>query len=163
MSAMNRILIVQTAVLELIAAQEGREIQRDESLDWERLHLASCAALGFLMAEEQGEDPALAAVACSLHDVGRILTGKQEGHAPAGRAPARVLLERLDLFTPAEIDLVAEAVACHSDKDQIGTPLEEIVKDADVVACRQYGLPLEGAARRERYDRWCRRHSPGGR
>ena len=48
-------------------------------------------------------------------------------------------------------------------EDLTGTPLEEIVKDADVVACRQYGLPLEGAARRERYDRWCRRHSPGGR
>ena len=46
--------------------------------------LASCARLGYLMAQERGVDPDLAACACAIHDIGRVLTGRQAGHAEAG-------------------------------------------------------------------------------
>lgn len=156
---MNRLLAVQTALLELIDAQEGKLPQRDEPLSWERVHMASAARIGWLMAEERGEDPCLAACACAVHDIGRIVTGRQEGHAEAGREPVRGFLGGLELFSGGEIDLIACAVACHSSKTAIGSPLEEIVKDADVVDCRLYGLPFTKEGQKERFDRWTHRHS----
>lgn len=45
---------------------------------------------------------------------------------------------------------VAQAAKHHSSKADIGTPLEEIVKDADVLDCYQYGLPLDREEQRQR-------------
>jgi uncharacterized protein len=36
------------------------------------------------MALERDVDPEMAACACAVHDYGRIVTGKQAGHAEAG-------------------------------------------------------------------------------
>lgn len=158
---MNRVLELESAVLEVIREQEGRQIPRDESLTWEVLHMASCARLAWEMAEERDVDPELAACAAAVHDFGRILTGKQEGHAEAGYAPVREFLTATRLFEPWQVDAIAEAVRCHSSKDQVGTPLAEIVKDADVVDCHQYGIQgaLNGPEREKRYQNWVRRHA----
>ena len=45
---------------------------------------------------------------------------------------------------------MALAVKHHSNKDIVGTPLEEIVKDADVLDCFQYGQALTRSEQRER-------------
>ena len=46
------------------------------------------------------------------------------------------------------------AVKNHSSKTVLGTPIEEIVKDADVIDCYQYGLPFDRPEKRSRYERW---------
>lgn len=153
---MNRVLTLQYALLDVIAKQEQLDKQevprRDECLDWERLHLASSARLGYLMAEDRGVDPELAACACAIHDYGRILTGKQKDHAEAGYGPVKEFLESVGIFTCEEIEQLALAVKNHSKKSQVGTPLEEIVKDADVVDCYQYGTPFAREEQKRRYD-----------
>jgi uncharacterized protein len=159
---MNKVLKLQEALLQLIKEQEGCLAERDETLDWERIHMASCAKLGWLMAEEQGVDTQLAACACSIHDIGRILTGKQEGHAQAGYEPALTFLRKTELFSSDEIELLATAVGNHSKKSEIGHPIEEIVKNADVVDCYQYGLPFSREEQRVRYEKWTSRHSVFG-
>ena len=158
---MNRVLELESAVLEIIREQEGKNIPRDESLAWEVLHMASCARLAWTMAEERDVDPELAACAAAVHDFGRILTGKQEGHAEMGYAPVREFLTATRLFEPWQIDAIADAVRHHSSKDTVGTPLEEIVKDADVVDCFQYGIQgaLNDPEREKRYQNWTRRHA----
>lgn len=156
---MNRLLAVQTAMLSLIQEQEGSCPDRDESLSWERIHMVGSARLAWLMAEERGEDPCLAACACSVHDIGRVVTGRQEGHAEAGRQASREFLAALDLFSPAELDAISAAVANHSKKDVQGTALEEIVKDADVVDSHLYGCPFSSPAHKARFERWTRRHA----
>ena len=156
---MNRLLTVHNAMLALIQAQEGMLPQRDESLDWERIHMVGSARMAWLMAEEWGEDPALAACACAVHDIGRVITGQQAGHAEAGVSAARDLLSSLNCFTPAELEKILQAVANHSKKAIQGTPLEEIVKDADVVDSHLYGHPFVSPAHRERYERWSHRHA----
>ena len=138
----SRLERMQEAYLDYIAAQEGKLLDRDETLNWERMHMASCARLGYLMAQERGVDPDLSACACAIHDIGRVVTGRQAGHAQAGLAPARAFLAGTGLFSPEEAELLAQAVAHHSDKAAVGTPIEEIVKDSDVVDCFQYGLPF---------------------
>ena len=67
----SRLLPLQEAYLDFIAAQEGKMPDRDETLNWERMHMASCARLGYLLALERGADPDLAACACAIHDIGR--------------------------------------------------------------------------------------------
>lgn len=54
------------------------------------------------------------------------------------------------LFTDEEIDQIAIAVKNHSRKEEVGSPLEEIVKDADVLDFYQYGYDV---ARKEQQDR----------
>ena len=141
----DRLLAVQNAMLTLISTYERKEqlqqaasqkpgsalsapVKRDETLHWERIHLASSARIAKDMAVERGVNPELAAIATALHDMGRIVTGKQKDHAHQGSEPARELLEQLNLFSEEEIQLLTTAVYNHSDKDVIGSEIEEIVK-----------------------------------
>ncbi|NLM84673.1 MAG: HD domain-containing protein [Clostridiales bacterium] len=150
---MNRVYLLQRRLLALIDRQDP-QAQRDEPLDFERLHLASCARVAWLLALERGVDPELAAAAAAMHDIGRIVTGRQSGHAEAGYEPARAFLKESGLFGDDEIEIIATAVKNHSSKTVVGTPVEEIVKDADVIDCYHYGFPFDRPEKEERYNKW---------
>ena len=147
---MKKILRLQSALLKEIDKYEELIPERDHFIDWERVHISSCAKIRYMLAEERGVDPILAAAACSCHDYGRIITGKQAGHAEAGYEPVKKFLKGTGLFDDDEIDQIATAVKNHSKKSEIGSPLEEIVKDADVLDFHQYGY---ATARQEQQDR----------
>jgi uncharacterized protein len=74
----------------------------------------------------------LVAIACLLHDIGRWYSGCQANHAAQGEVPVRRFLEKTELSTDVKEQIV-QAVIHHSDKQIIGTDLEEIVKDADIL------------------------------
>ncbi len=147
---MKKILRLQSALLKEIDKYEKLVPERDHFIDWERVHITSCAKIGYMMAEKRGVDPVLAAAACACHDYGRIITGKQPGHAEAGYEPVQVFLKNTGLFNDDEISRIAVAVKNHSKKAEVGGPLEEIVKDADVLDFYQYGYDV---ARKEQQDR----------
>ena len=147
---MKKILRLQSALLKEIDKYEKLVPERDHFIDWERVHISSCAKIGYMMAEKRGVDPVLAACACACHDYGRIITGKQSGHAEAGYEPVQEFLKGTELFSEDEIQQIATAVKNHSKKSEIGTPLEEIVKDADVLDFYQYGYEMP---RKEQQDR----------
>ena len=130
---MNRLYQLEQKLDAVICAQEGKFSERDETLDWERLHMASSARIAWILALKRGADPELSACAACVHDFGRILTGKQAGHA--------------------EED-IACAVKNHSRKTEAGTTIEEIVKDADVIDCYQYGMPFDRPEKEVRYLKW---------
>lgn len=146
---MNRIFAIQVKLLKIINEVENGS-SRDHSLDWERVHLVSCAKIGELLAEIRGENAELAAIACSIHDYGRILSGKQKNHAEDGYEPVKAFLADTGYFNQQEIAMLADSVRQHSSKEKVGTWLEEIVKDADVLDCYQYGMPLEREEQRAR-------------
>ena len=154
---MNRSYELMTRLLALINGQEDAP-DRDETLDWERLHMASSARIAWCLAMERGADPELAACAAAIHDIGRIVTGRQKDHAEAGEAPARQFLRDTGLFTDEEVELLVNAVKNHSKKTEIGTPIEEAVKDADVIDCYQYGMPFDRPEKEERYNAWLARN-----
>ncbi|AIF50460.1 HD domain-containing protein [Pelosinus sp. UFO1] len=147
---MNRVFQIQERYLAEIARFENTSMIRDISLNWEKIHMASCAAVGRILALKRGVDAELSAIACSIHDYGRIITGKQYDHAAVGYDPLKLFLAQSGYFTSEEIELLAKAAQNHSNKKEIGSPLEEIVKDADVFDCYQYGLPLEREEQRVR-------------
>lgn len=150
---MRRLLRLQSALLKEIEKYEKLVPDRDKFIDWERVHMASCARLGYLMAQARDVDPELAACACSAHDYGRIITGKQKGHAEAGYLPVKGFLTETGMFSCDEIEIIALAVKNHSKKTEVGTPVEEIVKDADVIDFYQYGFGFEREEQRLRYEK----------
>lgn len=155
---MNRLLFLETKLHQLILEQEGKLEERDETLEWECIHMASSARCAWMLAMERGVDPELAACATAVHDFGRILTGKQKGHAEAGYEPVKLFLRETGKFTEEEIEIIATAVKNHSLKTETGSPIEEIVKDADVIDCYQLGLPFDRPEKEERYNNWRKRN-----
>ena len=151
---MNRLYQLEQKLDAVICAQEGKFSERDETLDWERLHMASLARIAWILALKRGADPELSACAACVHDFGRILTGKQAGHAEAGYAPVKAFLKATGLFSAEEIEDIACAVKNHSRKTEAGTTIEEIVKDADVIDCYQYGMPFDRPEKEVRYLKW---------
>ena len=154
---MNKLMILQGALLAEIEkyakihAENGIEL--DYPIDWERIHVISCAKLGYLMAEERGVDPILAASACAVHDYGRIITGKQANHAEIGYEPVIEFLNGLGLFSKEEVEEIGLSVKNHSNKSEIGSALEEIVKDADVLDFHQYGYEMPRPEQQARLNR----------
>lgn len=156
----SRLLKLQNILLDLIDKQAELDKQkenahRDETLNWERIHLASSAQLAWQMALERDVDPELAACTAAIHDLGRILTGLKAGHAEAAYEPAKKLLLECGMFTEEEAEIMATAARNHSSKEEIGTPLEEIIKDADVVDCCQHGYSTYYKPEvMKRYEKW---------
>jgi uncharacterized protein len=149
----KKLFRLQSSLLKEIDYYEKMVPERDHFIDWERVHISSCAKLGYLLAEERGVDPELAACACACHDYGRIITGKQKGHAEAGYEPVQEFLAKTKLFTEEEIKKIAVAVKNHSQKSEVGSPLEEIVKDADVLDFHQYGFEFPREEQKKRLER----------
>ena len=65
---MKKILRLQSALLKEIDKYEKLVTERSHFIDWERVHIVSCAKLGYLMDEKRGVDPILASCACAVHD-----------------------------------------------------------------------------------------------
>ncbi len=154
---MNKLMILQGMLLAEIEKyaklHEENGVDLDYPIDWEKIHVISCAKLGYLMAEERGVDPILAASACAVHDYGRIITGKQANHAEIGYEPVMEFLRGTGLFTEEEVSEIGLSVKNHSNKSDIGTPLEEIVKDADVLDFHQYGYEMPRPEQQARLNR----------
>ncbi len=122
----------------------GRE--RDVPLDYELEHVHSSSRYARMLARKRGIDPDVAGVLGAIHNLGRIVTGKQEGHAEAGYLPTKIFLRQTGLFAPDEVEKIANAVKNHSRKDVVGSPLEELVKDADIFDRYCSGLELTRTA-----------------
>ena len=120
---------------------EEQTLERDYPMIWERIHATSCAQIGRMLAEKRNVDTEQAALACAIHDIGRWISGRQSDHAPKGEGPARLFLAEGKGNEETREQIVL-AVMNHSKKEQIGTPLEEIVKDADILDCYWHGLEI---------------------
>lgn len=147
---MEKLLKLQSILLREIDKYEKLIPTRDEPADWERVHISSSACIGQMLAIKREVDPKLAACACACHDYGRIITGVQACHGEAGYLPVQDLLHEAGGFSEEEIGQIAAAVKNHSKKDETGSPLEEIVKDADVLDMYLYGRELPRAEQKER-------------
>lgn len=149
---MSRMKKVQYMYLKYIDEHDTLD-KRDSSIAWEKVHMASCGRVGYILAKKRGLDPELAGTAAAIHDIGRVVNGMQKGHAEAGYEPAREFLESTGLFTDDEVEILALSVKNHSSKAVIGSPLDEIVKDADVLDFHMYGYEMPRKEQKDRLER----------
>ncbi len=96
-------------------------------------HLLGTAHFAAMLAMKRGADSEAAELAGLLHDISTYLTGNGEDHARKGAALALRILGDLQLGTPQQQEQIALTVQRHSDKEHIQTPLDEVLKDADVL------------------------------
>jgi uncharacterized protein len=148
---MQRCYQVSRELLKFLNEQEPLDVRRDVSLTWERIHSMGSARIAALLASKRGVDVELSYTAGALHDFGRFVTGKQENHAENGYEPAKAFLWNLNIFSEGEREEIARAVKNHSRKEIVGTPLEEIAKDGDILDCYYLGLQPKKEAHRKRF------------
>ena len=72
-------------------------------------------------------------MAAMLHDLYAYKTGSYNDHAHKGADLARKILGELKLTDVVETELICSAIYHHDDKLVMDTPMDEILKDADVI------------------------------
>lgn len=96
-------------------------------------HITAVSQYAILLAHVRGENAELAGVAGLFHDLYAYVTGIRKNHAAGGAAMAKKWLDETGLFTEAEKEAIVGAVYYHSEKQKTHFPLDEILKDADVL------------------------------
>ena len=118
------------------------------------LHGVSLAAV--MIAKKRGENAELAAMAGLLHDLYAYKSGSYDDHAHKGAEYARKLLEELGITSADETDIICSAIWHHDRKAEVDSPMDEILKDADVIH-HSLGDPTKEIKPHElaRYNRLC--------
>ena len=96
-------------------------------------HLYGVSLAATILAKKRGLDPELAAIAAMLHDLYAYKSGSYDDHAHLGAELAREILTELKLTTGEETDIICSAIYHHDDKYSVDSPMDELLKDADVI------------------------------
>ena len=97
------------------------------------VHLYGVSLAATMVAKKRGLDPEIASMAAMLHDLHAYKTGSYDDHAHKGAELAREILDGLALTTPEETDAICSAIYHHDDKLVTDAPMDEVLKDADVI------------------------------
>ena len=95
------------------------------------LHGVSLAAV--ILAKKSGQNSELAAMAGLLHDLYAYKSGSYDDHAHRGADYAKEILEEMNLTTLEETKIICSAIWNHDSKAEVNEPMDEILKDADVI------------------------------
>ena len=96
-------------------------------------HLHGVALAAAILAKKRGEDTELATMAGLMHDLHAYKSGSYDDHERLGAEDARKLLEKLALTTDEETEIICSAIRHHGSKAEVHGPMDEILKDADVI------------------------------
>ena len=96
-------------------------------------HLYGVSMSAELIAQKRGLDTELAGMAGMLHDLYAYESGSYDDHAHKGADLARKVLEKLELTSPEETDIICSAIYHHDDKSSVDSPMDEVLKDADAM------------------------------
>ena len=110
-----------------------QSIQDPEKRQNAFIHLYGVSLAATLIAEKRRIKTELPCLAAMLHDLHAYLSGSYDDHARLGAQLARRILDELKLTTPEENDTICTAISRHDDKDQVDGPVDEVLKDADVM------------------------------
>ncbi len=96
-------------------------------------HLYGVSLAATMIARKRGLDPEIASMAAMLHDLHAYKTGSYEDHAHKGAGLAGKILDELKLTDEAETEMICSAIYHHDDKLVTDGPMDEVLKDADVI------------------------------
>lgn len=117
-------------------------------------HLYGVSLAATMLARKRGLDPELAAMAAMLHDLHAYKSGSYDDHAHKGAELAREILTELGLTNQEETEIICSAIYHHDDKRSVDAPMDELLKDADVIhhTMNDTAKPIK-EKEQERYDR----------
>ena len=96
-------------------------------------HLYGVSLAATMIAKKRGLDPELAAMAAMMHDLAAYKSGSYDDHAHKGAELARGILTELALTDEQETEMICSAIYHHDDKLIVDGPMDEVLKDADVI------------------------------
>lgn len=97
------------------------------------VHLYGVSLAAAMIAEKRQENTELACMAAMLHDIAAYKTGSYDDHAHRGADMARGILNELAITSSEENDIICSAIYHHDDKLVVDSPMDEVLKDADVI------------------------------
>ncbi len=97
------------------------------------VHLYGVSLAAAMLAKKRGLNPELSSMAAMLHDLHAYKTGSYDNHAHKGAELAGNILRELKLTDEAETDIICSAIYHHDDKLVVDSPMDEVLKDADVI------------------------------
>ena len=125
---MSRVKDIQKRV-----QQELKESQDKGGCVKSAAHLHAVSAIAVMLAMKRGENAELAAIAGLLHDLHADVSSSYENHAVLGARLAEKILKEMGITTEDETRTVCTAIRNHDNKAETNGPLDEILKDADVL------------------------------
>ena len=135
---MNRVESVRQVIDEILRRQPDVEERRCGFV-----HLYGVAQACAMLALWRGLDPELCTIAGMLHDIWSYKSGDPTDHAKLGSVEAQRIMSELGCFSEAETATVGAAIAHHSDKDEVHSDFDELLKDADVLQHHLYNTSFE--------------------
>ena len=96
-------------------------------------HLYGVSLAATMIAQKRGLDAELLSMAAMLHDLHAYKTGSYDDHAHKGADLAGQILGELGLTSAEETELICSAIYHHDDKLIVDGPMDEALKDADVI------------------------------
>ena len=120
-------------------------------------HLYGVSLAATILAKRRGLDPELAGMAGLLHDLYAYESGSYDDHAHKGADLARDILEKLGVTSSEETDTICSAIFHHDDKAAVDSPMDEVLKDADVIdhSFKDATKPVK-EKEQKRYDDLCK-------
>ena len=125
---MSRLKEIRTVVNDELNKMENAD-KRTGAIN----HLYGVSLAATMIAKKRGQDPELAAMAAMMHDLHAYRSGSYDDHAHKGAELAREILGKLGLTNDAETNVICSAIYHHDDKLVIDGPMDEVLKDADVI------------------------------
>ena len=98
------------------------------------VHLYGVSLAAVILAKKRGLDEELAAMAAMLHDLYAYKTASYDDHAHKGAELAKNVLKELALTDNDETEIICSAIFHHDDKNVVDSPMDELLKDADVIS-----------------------------
>ena len=126
---MSRLKELRNYINEQIDQMEDKD-ERTSAI----VHLYGVSLAATILAKKRGLDPELASMAGMLHDLYAYKSGSYEDHAHKGAELARNILDELKLTDKTETDIICSAIFHHDDKLVTDGPMDELLKDADVIS-----------------------------
>ena len=149
---MSRIKDLQKQVCSILEKSMPDSAKRAKAV----AHLHGVSLAASVLAKKRGQNAELAAMAGLLHDLHAYRSGSYDDHAHLGAEYARKLLEKLEMTTGEETDIICSAIWHHDGKAMTDGPMDEILKDADVID-HSFSDPTKAVKEheKERYARLC--------
>ena len=120
------------------------------------VHLYGVSLAATMIAKKRDLDPEIASMAAMLHDLYAYESGSYDDHAHKGADLAREILGNLGLTDEKETDMICSAIYHHDDKLVVDDPMDEVLKDADVIhhCMNDLSKPIK-EKEQARYDKLC--------
>ena len=146
--------MVRLKTLRVYVENEINKMTNEDKRNSALVHLYGVSLAATMIAKKRGLDPEIASMAAMLHDLHAYKSGSYNDHAHLGATLAREVLQELGITNDDETEQICSAIYHHDDKLVVDGPMDEVLKDADVIhhTMNDTAKPIK-EKEQERYDR----------